>query len=105
MRLQYRAISGDRSEDGVAFADFGAVHSNYAPDRIGGGELQLLVLAAHRLDLRVFSEGVVVVAFGDEEGRLSSVYLGLEMVVGVVMMAQSLGHKRQAGGKEVHRSL
>ena len=46
-----------------------------------------------------------MVAFGDEEGTLSSVYLGLEMVVGVVTMAQSLGHKRQAGEKEVHRSL
>ena len=55
MQLQYRAISGDRSEDGVDFADFGAVHRNYAPDHIGGGELQLLVLAAHLLDLRVFS--------------------------------------------------
>ncbi len=47
----------------------------------------------------------MVVASGDEEERASSVYLGLEMVVGVVMMAQTLGHKRQVGEKEVHRSL
>lgn len=67
--------------------------------------MQLLFLAAHLLGLRVFSEGVVVVASGDEEERASSVYLGLEMVVGVVMMAQTLGHKRQVGEKEVHRSL
>lgn len=105
IQFRYRAISGDQSEDGVAFADFGDVHRNYAPDRIGGGELQLLVLAAHLLDLRVFSEGVEVVASGDEEGNSSSVYLGLEMVVGVVTMAQSLGHKRRVGEKEVHRSL
>ena len=67
--------------------------------------MQLLKLAAHLLDLRVFSEGVVVVASGDEEERSSSVYLRQEMVVGVVTVAQTLGHKRQVGEKEVHRSL
>lgn len=94
IQLRYRAISGDRSEGGVAFADFGAVRRNYAPDRIGGVELQLLIFAAHLLDLRVFSEGVVVVASVDEEERSSSVCLGQEMVVGLVKMAQTLGHKR-----------
>ena len=67
--------------------------------------MQLLVLAAHLLDLRVFSVGAVVVASGDEEERSSSVYHGLEMVVSVVTMAQTLGHKRQVGEREVHRSL
>ena len=67
--------------------------------------MQILRLAARLLDLRVFSEGVAVVASEDEESSSGSVYFGLEMVVGVVMMAQTLGHKRQVGEKEVHRSL
>lgn len=98
-------ISGDRSEDGVAFGDSGAVRRNYALDRIGDAQWQLVILAAHLLGLRVFCEGAVVVASGDEEERSRSVYLGLEMAVGVVTTAQTLGHKRQVGEKEVHRSL
>ena len=45
----------------------------------------------------------MVVASEDEEENSGSVYFGLEMVVGVVTMAQIPGHKRQVGGKEVHR--
>ena len=67
--------------------------------------MQLWGLAARLLDLRVFSEGVVVVASEDEEESSSPVYSGLETVVGVVTMAQTLGHKRQVGGKEVHQLL
>ena len=84
---------------------YGAVRRNYALDRIGAGELQLLKLAARLLDLGVSSEGVVVVASEDEEENSGSVHFRLESVVAVVKTAQSLGHKRQVGGKEVHRSL
>ena len=47
----------------------------------------------------------MVVASEDEEESSSPVYSGLETVVGVVTMAQTLGHKRQVGEKEVHQSL
>ena len=67
--------------------------------------MQLLKLAARLLDLRVSSEGVVVVASEDEEESSGSVHVRLEMLVGVVKTAQSLGHKRRVGEKEVHRSL
>ena len=67
--------------------------------------MQLSKLAVRLLDLRVSSEGVVVVASEDEEESWGSVYFRLEMVVGVVKTAQSLGHKRQVGEKVVHRSL